>query len=372
MSAWPRSGQVCFKQNCATDMEKSLNEDETASSQLSNENRNELMSGKASDMATKSRINRRRPRIRHNYRRHPKPPYSYIALIAMAIRESPTGRSTLAEINEFLMNRFSFFRGSYTGWKNSVRHNLSLNECFQKILKDPHKPWGKDNYWTLKETSEFAFTDGVFSRQKKKSREQDEDLNYEVQDQSRPIPLVARKNGINISLNDDNLLPQNVSFSASLMRQIVGSEFPQRGLSRAYENRLCRRENSFVSRNSPQGSNSWMRLDLSERSREKDKEGSTRRLNKEEVHLGTRAKGMKMKPKPINQAPSLLQSFSTPYGFMNASHRVPINRGNYSQSGHPHVAGAYPYYYVPFQMVSLDPIAFAPSWYGMTFIPTYP
>ncbi|KAK9880698.1 hypothetical protein WA026_013024 [Henosepilachna vigintioctopunctata] len=68
-------------------------------------------------------------------RRQDKPPYSYIALIVMAIQHSPTKRLTLSEIYSFLQQRFSFFRGSYQGWKNSVRHNLSLNECFVKLPK---------------------------------------------------------------------------------------------------------------------------------------------------------------------------------------------------------------------------------------------
>lgn len=102
------------------------------------------------------------------YQRHPKPPFSYIALIAMAIRDSPKGKLTLAEINEYLMRKFSFFRGEYQGWKNSIRHNLSLNECFIKILRDPNRPWGKDNYWTLNPSSEYTFADGVFRRRRKK------------------------------------------------------------------------------------------------------------------------------------------------------------------------------------------------------------
>ncbi|MBN3281515.1 FOXQ1 protein, partial [Polyodon spathula] len=102
------------------------------------------------------------------YTRRPKPPYSYIALIAMAIRDSATGRLTLAEINDYLMKKFPFFRGSYTGWRNSVRHNLSLNDCFLKVLRDPSRPWGKDNYWMLNPNSEYTFADGVFRRRRKR------------------------------------------------------------------------------------------------------------------------------------------------------------------------------------------------------------
>ncbi|XP_068959578.1 forkhead box protein Q1, partial [Petaurus breviceps papuanus] len=102
------------------------------------------------------------------YTRRPKPPYSYIALIAMAIRDSAGGRLTLAEINEYLMGKFPFFRGSYTGWRNSVRHNLSLNDCFVKVLRDPSRPWGKDNYWMLNPNSEYTFADGVFRRRRKR------------------------------------------------------------------------------------------------------------------------------------------------------------------------------------------------------------
>lgn len=102
------------------------------------------------------------------YTRRPKPPYSYIALIAMAIRDSNSGRLTLAEINDYLMRKFPFFRGSYTGWRNSVRHNLSLNDCFLKVLRDPSRPWGKDNYWMLNPHSEYTFADGVFRRRRKR------------------------------------------------------------------------------------------------------------------------------------------------------------------------------------------------------------
>ncbi len=60
---------------------------------------------------------------------------SYIALIFMAINSTPTKKMTLSEIYSFLQQSFPFFRSTYMGWKNSVRHNLSLNECFIKLPK---------------------------------------------------------------------------------------------------------------------------------------------------------------------------------------------------------------------------------------------
>ena len=98
-----------------------------------------------------------------NQRRPEKPPFSYIALIVMAIQSSPAKKLTLSEIYNFLQARFEFFRGSYQGWKNSVRHNLSLNECFIKLPKGLGRP-GKGHYWTIDPASEFMFEEGSFRR----------------------------------------------------------------------------------------------------------------------------------------------------------------------------------------------------------------
>uniref|UniRef100_A0A1A8BBB7 Forkhead box L1 n=1 Tax=Nothobranchius furzeri TaxID=105023 RepID=A0A1A8BBB7_NOTFU len=100
-----------------------------------------------------------------------KPPYSYIALIAMAIRESSSGRLTLAEINDYLMKKFPFFRGSYTGWRNSVRHNLSLNDCFIKVPREKGRP-GKGSYWTLDTRCLDMFENGNYRRRKRKAKNQ--------------------------------------------------------------------------------------------------------------------------------------------------------------------------------------------------------
>ena len=92
-----------------------------------------------------------------------KPPFSYIALIVMAIQNSSSKKMTLNEIYTYLQNNFSFFQGQYQGWKNSVRHNLSLNECFIKLPKAMGKP-GKGHYWTIDPNCEFMFEEGSFRR----------------------------------------------------------------------------------------------------------------------------------------------------------------------------------------------------------------
>ncbi|XP_050521415.1 forkhead box protein D5-A-like [Daktulosphaira vitifoliae] len=98
-----------------------------------------------------------------NAGRSEKPPYSYIALIVMAIQSSPVKRLTLSEIYAFLQHRFPFFRGSYQGWKNSVRHNLSLNDCFIKLPKGLGRP-GKGHYWTVDPASEVMFEESSYRR----------------------------------------------------------------------------------------------------------------------------------------------------------------------------------------------------------------
>ncbi|XP_037105375.1 forkhead box protein F2 [Syngnathus acus] len=133
-------------------------------------------------------------------RRPEKPPYSYIALIVMAIQSSPSKRLTLSEIYQFLQARFPFFRGSYQGWKNSVRHNLSLNECFIKLPKGLGRP-GKGHYWTIDPGSEFMFEEGSFRRRPRGFRRKCQALK----------PMYRMMNGIGFGTS---ILPQSFDFQA--------------------------------------------------------------------------------------------------------------------------------------------------------------
>nr|CAB3246903.1 FoxH-a [Phallusia mammillata] len=83
------------------------------------------------------------------YRRYEKPPYSYVGLIALAIQSSTNKMLKLSEILSRISTMFPFFKGEYQGWRDSVRHNLSQNKCFKKVLSDPYRPQSKGNYWTV-------------------------------------------------------------------------------------------------------------------------------------------------------------------------------------------------------------------------------
>uniref|UniRef100_H2YXT5 Fork-head domain-containing protein n=1 Tax=Ciona savignyi TaxID=51511 RepID=H2YXT5_CIOSA len=96
-----------------------------------------------------------------------RPPYSYSALIAMAIQNSKEKKLTLASIYSYVAENFPFYKRSRAGWQNSIRHNLSLNDCFKKVARDEDDP-GKGNYWSLDPNCEKMFDNGNFRRRRKR------------------------------------------------------------------------------------------------------------------------------------------------------------------------------------------------------------
>ena len=95
-----------------------------------------------------------------------KPTLSYIALIAKSILESPQRRLNLGSIYGWIEKNFPYYKNRGQGWRNSVRHNLSLNDCFIKAGRCED---GKGNYWAIHPANMQDFLRGDF-RQRRRSR----------------------------------------------------------------------------------------------------------------------------------------------------------------------------------------------------------
>ncbi|XP_046461773.1 RNA polymerase II degradation factor 1-like [Daphnia pulex] len=136
-----------------------------------------------------------------------KPPYSYIALTAMAILSSSERMLPLADIYRYIMERFPYYRKNTQRWQNSLRHNLSFNDCFLKVPRRPDRP-GKGAYWTLHPNAINMFENGSLLRRRKrfKLHKADKDLletelaalssmNRMMQQQNQQQAAAAANNG---------------------------------------------------------------------------------------------------------------------------------------------------------------------------------
>jgi hypothetical protein len=91
-----------------------------------------------------------------------KPSKPYLEIIADAILSCKVKMMQLHEIYHYMESKYEYFiKNVNKSWRNSVRHNLSLNECFVKAGRGSN---GKGNYWKIHPLCEKEFIRGCFRR----------------------------------------------------------------------------------------------------------------------------------------------------------------------------------------------------------------
>ncbi len=86
---------------------------------------------------------------------------SYIGMIATAILRSPETKLTLAGIYTYMEKKFYGILSNRPGWRNTVRHNLSLHECF---VKGEIAAEGKGRFWRIHPNYLEQFKCGKFNK----------------------------------------------------------------------------------------------------------------------------------------------------------------------------------------------------------------
>nr|KAF6494943.1 forkhead box M1 [Rousettus aegyptiacus] len=134
-----------------------------------------------------------------------RPPYSYMAMIQFAINSTERKRMTLKDIYTWIEDHFPYFKHmAKPGWKNSIRHNLSLHDMFVRETSAN----GKVSFWTIHPSANRYLTlDQVFKPLDPGSPQSPEHLESQ---QKRPNPELRR----NVTIKTE--LPLGAQFPSTL------------------------------------------------------------------------------------------------------------------------------------------------------------
>uniref|UniRef100_A0A7M5X7F5 Fork-head domain-containing protein n=1 Tax=Clytia hemisphaerica TaxID=252671 RepID=A0A7M5X7F5_9CNID len=88
---------------------------------------------------------------------------SYTAMIAQAVLSTPQHKITLGGIYDFIEINYKGLEKRVKGWRNCVRHNLSLNECFIKLGRSEN---GRGNDWTIHPNYLNSFMKGEYRKRR--------------------------------------------------------------------------------------------------------------------------------------------------------------------------------------------------------------
>ena len=128
---------------------------------------------------------------------------------------------TLSEIYRFIRERFSYYKNK-RGLYNSIRHNLSLNDCFVKLDRTTSSP-GRGLLWAMHPDSENMFAHGSFRRRRGKFKSK-KSISTLI---TRPLHQNQATNVQNSPGPVASSVHQNVSSSSQLIHYTSASRLAQ-------------------------------------------------------------------------------------------------------------------------------------------------
>ena len=129
----------------------------------------------------------------------------YMKMIAKSIMASPIQRLVLSQIYSYIKQNYLTHVASKESWRNSVRHNLSTNKCFQRCGRAPN---GRGFVWQIHPACMPMFRCGNFTRrdalsevyryerQNRASVERQQTGNAGVSMRQQNIPNYQPRNGV--------------------------------------------------------------------------------------------------------------------------------------------------------------------------------
>jgi hypothetical protein len=83
------------------------------------------------------------------YKIYPRPPISFVALTALALRSCPSGQLPMTGIYKVIRDLFPHYEGNPYNWKSSIRNSLSKSNLFQKVPTAIHNQQADTKTWGL-------------------------------------------------------------------------------------------------------------------------------------------------------------------------------------------------------------------------------
>lgn len=146
-----------------------------------------------------------------------KPPYSYAAMIALSIMVSGMGQLTLSQIYQWISAHFPFYKLGDSGWQNSIRHNLSLNNAFFKAGKSSD---GKGHFWRLTPGQEYKI---LKIQAKPSSRSKLKKIPFDTAKNSNPPELISSSTlASNDAVKEEDTLINSSSNSSESSKEKEG------------------------------------------------------------------------------------------------------------------------------------------------------